>query len=185
MRSLIMTVLLLIGLVACSREPDDAMVAEPAILTLFGAIEEANRGPVLPETEPLFTALAIDFSTALTLGRSDLTDLPQHTVITDYPADAGSRVFVGPLMRDVIALADPQADFAVITGLDGYSRKIGLRRFEEFGAILAVEMEGNALPMGGFGPTMLVWPRRSNPALIGMPDDDWVWGVLTIEIVER
>ena len=29
---------------------------------------------------------------------------------------------------------------------------------------------------------MLVWPRQTDPALMGMPDDDWVWGVFSLEV---
>ena len=28
---------------------------------------------------------------------------------------------------------------------------------------------------------MLVWPRGSDPALAGMSDDDWVFGIFAIE----
>ena len=45
-------------------------------------------------------------------------------------------------------------------------------------------MDGTGLPLGGFGPAMLVWPRQDDPALAGQSDDDWIWSVFAIEIGE-
>jgi hypothetical protein len=46
---------------------------------------------------------------------------------------------------------------------------------------MAIDFEGEAMAIGGFGPTMLVWPRLQDESLAGMNDDDFVYGVFAIE----
>jgi hypothetical protein len=47
--------------------------------------------------------------------------------------------------------------------------------------ILAHSVDAQALPLGGLGPFLLVWPRGTAPDLAGMNDDLWAWGVFAIE----
>lgn len=168
-------------LAACSAEP----VAETetrVLLTLYGNIQESNRGALDPRTEPLFNTFGLEIGEGFAVSAAQLGGLPQHTVRTDYPASGEMREFRGPLLRDVLALGVPAGELAVVTALDGYQREIALGRIQAHDVILATQMNGESLPMGGFGPAMLVWPRQSDPALAGMSDDDWLWGVIAIEL---
>lgn len=168
-------------LAACSAEPE-AETETGILLTLYGDIQESNRGPLDPLTEPLFNTFGLEVREGFTVSGAQLRRLPQRTVQTDYPAGGEMRAFRGPLLRDVLALGAPAGELAVVTALDGYQREIALGRIQAHDVILATQMNGEPLPMGGFGPAMLVWPRQSDPALVGMPDDDWLWGVIAIEL---
>ncbi|WP_203290875.1 molybdopterin-dependent oxidoreductase [Maricaulis parjimensis] len=162
---------------------DGPLDAGADVVTLFGDVRLADRGAVDAETEPLFTNFGMQFEAAMGLSRESLLALPQHEVQVDYPAGAAFHGFSGPLLRDVLALAGSGEGDVIVTALDGYQRTIERSRVETHDVILAVSMDDNGLPLGGFGPAMLVWPRAQDPALQGMPDDDWVWGVFAIEIV--
>jgi hypothetical protein len=135
-----------------------------------------------PATEPLFRAYGIDFDTACVMPFASLADMDQHTVRVAYPEGGETRDFSGPLLRDVLEIADPQGQTLTVTALDGYQRDIDIAQILEHDVILAIRMEGDALNLGGFGPAMIVWPRDDDEDLADMDDADWVWGVFSIEV---
>ena len=92
------------------------------------------------------------------------------------------RHFSGPLLRDVLGLVRPREEEIVVTALDGYQRSLARMTLDVHDVILAIRVDGDPIPLGGFGPAMIVWPRAQDQALTGMPDDDWVWGVFAIEV---
>lgn len=178
---------LLFVLAACGQAPLAASVREaPAVITAFGAIGvPANRAGADPVTDPLFAQYGLEFDAAVGLGWDRLAGLEQHAVDVDFPEGGPLRHFSGPLLRDVIALLHPLEDEIVLTALDGYQRHFDMLTLGAHDIVLAIRLEGEPLPLGGFGPAMVVWPRNDDPVLSGMPDDDWVWGVFAIEIRNR
>lgn len=182
MRVVILLAALMLGLSACQPMDTGGREASGDILTVYGEIGTVDRGPVDPVTEPLFRTFGIEFDAACLFNWASLKRLDQHVVETDYPAGGPMRSFSGPLLRDVLDIADVRGDMLTVTALDGYQREISMERLREHDVILALEMDGRPMPLGGFGPAMLVWPRGSDPELAGMADDDWLWGVFAIEV---
>ena len=169
-----------ISLAACSGDPEFAEGGD--LVTIHGTIGTVDRGAMDPATEPLFRAYGIEFDSACVVPFASLADMEQHTVRVAYPAGGETRQFSGPLLRDVLEIADPQGSTLTVTALDGYQRDIGIDQVLEHDVILAIRMEGDALNIGGFGPAMIVWPRDDNDELADMDDADWVWGVFSIEV---
>jgi hypothetical protein len=169
-----------LSLAACSGDPDFAEGGD--LVTIYGDIGTVDRGPVDAVTEPLFRAYGIEFETACVMPFASLADMDQHSVRVAYPMGSEVRTFSGPLLRDVLAVANPEGDTLTITALDGYQRDIDLARIRDHDVILAIRMDGQALNIGGFGPAMIVWPRDTDDALTGSDDSDWVWGVFAIEV---
>tara|TARA_R110002096_G_scaffold78121_9_gene184088 strand:+ start:1426 stop:1998 length:573 start_codon:yes stop_codon:yes gene_type:complete len=182
MRRILIAAALLLGVAACQAPTPGSDEASGDILTVYGEIGTVDRGPVDLVTEPLFGAFGIEFDAACLFNWASLNGLEQHVIETDFPAGGPVRRFSGPLLRDVLAITDPRGDTLIATALDGYQREIELARVRQHDVILALEMNGHPLGIGGFGPAMLVWPRGSDPALAGMSDDDWLWGVFAIEV---
>ena len=182
MRVMVLLAALLLGVAACQPLSAGSRDASGDILTVYGEIGTVDRGPVDPVTEPLFTTFGMDFQSACLFNWASLAGLDQHIVQTDYPLGGPARRFSGPLLRDVLAIAELRGDMLTVTALDGYQREISVERVQEHDVILALAMDGQPLGIGGFGPAMLVWPRQSDPALAEMPDDDWLWGVFAIEV---
>ena len=174
-----------VALVACGQ--DNALhfeaFPEADIVTVYGNVSQVDRAGVNATTEPVFSNYGIGFDAAMGLSRESLLALEQHDIVVDFPAGGAVRGFSGPLLRDVLNLAEPGAGEVLVTALDGYQRTIARDRIDRHDVILAISMDGRGLPLGGFGPAMLVWPRADDPALSGMPDDDWIWSVFAIEIV--
>lgn len=183
MRRILMMAALALGLTACQGPASGSDEASGDILTVYGEIGTVDRGPVDPVTEPLFGAFGMDFEAACLFNWASLNRLDQHLIETDFPMDGPVRQFSGPLLRDVLDIADLRGDTLIVTALDGYQREISVARVRQHDVILALWMDGQALGIGGFGPAMLVWPRGSDPALADISDDDWLWGVFAIEVV--
>jgi hypothetical protein len=172
----------LLMLSACDFTPSQSTAQGGGILTIHGEIGVVDRGPMDPVTEPLFANLGISFDDACVLTFSSLAAREQYTVRVDFPAGDAVRSFSGPLLRDALSIAQMNGDSLIVTALDGYQREISIDRIEAHDVILALRINGDALPVGGLGPSVLVWPRRSDPALAGMNDEDWVWGVISVEV---
>ena len=182
MRRMLILAALLLGAAACQGQAPGGDEASGDILTIYGKIGTVDRGPVDPVDEPLFNAFGMEFDAACRFNWASLRGLDQHSIETDFPLGGPARRFSGPLLRDVIDIADPRGDTLIATALDGYQRAISLARVRDHDVILALQMDGQPLGIGGYGPAMLVWPRASDPALADMPDDDWLWGVFAVEI---
>ncbi|WP_339744396.1 molybdopterin-dependent oxidoreductase [uncultured Maricaulis sp.] len=183
MRRILIVLALMLGVAACQGPTSGSDGTSGDILTIYGEIGTVDRGPVDPATEPLFGAFGMDFDAACLFNWASLDDLEQHTIETDFPLGGPIRRFSGPLLSDVLDIANPRGDRLIVTALDGYQREIDIDRVRQHDVILALRMNGQPLGIGGFGPAMLVWPRGSDPALAGMSDDDWLWGVFAIEVV--
>jgi len=173
-------------LAACGAET--ALQFETAsdadIITLFGDVSQVDRTGMDPVTEPVFASYGLDFQAAMGLSRDSLLALEQHEITVDFPAGGAIRTFSGPRLQDVLDLAQAGRGTVTLTALDGYQRMLDRDRIGRHGVILAISMDGTGLPLGGFGPAMLVWPRQDDPALAGQSDDDWIWSVFAIEIGE-
>ena len=156
-----------------------------AVLTIYGEIGVVDRGPIDPLMEPLFTRFGIEFDAACSLNFSSLDAMEQRVIRADFPYGQDEHVFSGPLLRDVLSITEMSGDTLVVTALDGYQREIEISRIHEFDVILALRMDGQVLGLGGMGPAVLVWPRRTDYRLTGMPDDDWLWGVFAIEVISE
>ena len=168
-------------LVACS--PEARTGDDMPVITVFGVIDaEPTRAAMAPDVEPLFQQYGLAFEAAAELSWSQLAALEQHRVEADFPAGGPVRRFSGPLLRDVLDLVQPREEEIVVTALDGYQRSMARMTLDVHDVILAIRMDGDPIPLGGFGPAMVVWPRVQDQALNGMPDDDWVWGVFAIEV---
>ncbi|WP_339336479.1 molybdopterin-dependent oxidoreductase [uncultured Maricaulis sp.] len=180
MRSAILIAMGALSLSGC--QPAAGPVAPgPDIVTVFGNGIRPDRGAMRPDEEPMFASYGLEFDSALGLTFAELAAFDRFTLTTDFPAGGQTHSFSGPLLRDVLADAG-SADLTIrVTALDGYQREISAERARRHDVLLALYQDGHPLGLGGRGPAMLVWPRGSDPALAGMSDDDWVFGIFAIE----
>lgn len=170
--------------VADGREPGAPAVSRygPAVVTVFGDVGLANRGPLDPDTDPLFDRYGLGLASAAAIGWDQLAALDQHSIGADFPAGSAVHEFSGPLLRDVLGLTDPGRGDLVFTAIDGYQLALPQMVFDVHDVLLAIRVDGEPMALGGLGPAMLVWPRIDDVALSGMPDDNWIWGVFAIEV---
>jgi len=97
----------------------------------------------------------------LALSRSDLASFDTETFTEDFECVDGwvaaDLTWRGVRVGDVLAEADPAADssHALVAAMDGeYASSFPLKRLGD--AVLAVELDGDPLPVGHGGPARLV-----------------------------
>ncbi|WP_338242351.1 hypothetical protein [Maricaulis maris] len=180
MRSAILIAIGALSLCSCQPAAGPASPG-PDIVTVFGNGIRSDRGAMRPAEEPMFASYGLAFDSALGLTFAELAAFDRVTLTTDFPAGGEIHSFSGPLLRDVLADAASAGLTLRITALDGYQREFSAERARRHDVILALYQDGHPLGLGGRGPAMLVWPRGSDPALAGMSDDDWVFGIFAIE----
>lgn len=159
-----------------------ALAAGPVLLTVTGDITEPNRGPVDPDQDKLFIFNEVSFERAKAFDLSALEKLPQATVHADFPKGGAETEFSGPLLADVLAAAGAEGKMVTVRAMDGYAVEAPVDEMVAKGAVVALERDGKALGIGGFGPTQIVFPRAERADLADMPDDWWIWQIYHISV---
>ena len=149
----------------------------PVVLTVTGDVGRANRGPLDPFADKLMTFQGTQFARAMEFDHADLWALGTQIVRVQYPGWGAAHTFEGPLLKDVLAAAGVSGGVVQPVALDGYAADIPYADLERWPVILALKMDGRWLPLGGAGPTWVVYPRDDFADLAQSDDAKWVWGV--------
>jgi len=159
-----------------------ALAGGPVVLTVTGAVEKANRGPVDAAEDKLFVFNDVDFAKAHEFDLDALAALPQAKARADFPMGGETVEFTGPLLADVLAAAGAAGDKLSVQAMDGYAIEVTRDELTERGAVVATARDGKPLGIGGFGPTQIVFPRADRAELAEMNDDWWIWQIYHIKV---
>lgn len=118
-----------------------------AVLTVTGKIGVTNQGKTAA------------FDMAM------LQQLPQRTFSTHTPWDAKPTTFSGPLLRDVLGAAQATGSTVEATALNDYKVALPLSDATDFDVVVALQINGEPIPVRTKGPLFVVYPFDSNPAL--------------------
>jgi hypothetical protein len=173
-----------LALVVCGAAHAQSLTAPtgPVIVTVTGAVANTNRGPFDANKDIFFKNQQVTFQRAAAFDLAMLEALAQRTVESDYPQGGPLHKFEGPLLRDVLKAAGATGKVVKVLAIDGYNQEIEIREIEQWPILLALKEDGKYMPLGGFGPTRIVFPRRDVPALADRNDDKWVWAVVQIGV---
>ena len=159
-----------------------AFAAGPVMLTVTGAVEKPNRGPVDPDYDKLFVFNDVSFDKAREFDLDALGALPQVTIWADFPKGGPEASFTGPLLADLLAAAGAEGDSVTLQAMDGYAVEASFTELAAKGAVIALACDGKPLGIGSFGPTQLVFPRADRADLAAMPDDWWIWQIFHVRV---
>jgi hypothetical protein len=154
----------------------------PVLVTVTGAVENANRGPMDPTRDKLFEFIGAEFDAAHELDHQALRALPQRSVQADFPMGGDVTTFTGPTFADLLDAAGARGDTVWVQALDGYAIEVAAADLTGQDAILAIEIDGVPLGIGGKGPAMVAFPRAEREDLAGMNDDWWIWQVFHVRV---
>jgi hypothetical protein len=112
----------------------------PVVLQVSGLIEAHNQGKVA----------ALDMKA--------LQALPQKSFTTQTPWDQKPVTFSGPLLRDVLQLVKAKGQHIRAVALNDYRVKLPVSDASEHDVVLAVQMNGQAIPVRTKGPLFIVYP---------------------------
>lgn len=155
---------------------------EAAVLTVTGQVAHPNRPPFDPFTDGFFAHYDIKFDKAHAFSRQDLLRLPQVRVILHYPNWPKAMAFRGPRLRDVLAAAGAGGKTVSVQALDGYAAEFPMEAVSGDKVVLALDVDGHALGIGGRGPTWLVFPPGAMPGQDTSNDSGLVWAAFHIKV---
>jgi hypothetical protein len=131
----------------------------PGLLTVAGAIDRSNRGPLDPALDVLLVKHGRSFDKALVFDATMLAALPALTIEPTLEYDARPHRLSGPSLASVVAAAGVAAASPVVLHLraiDGYSVAVGLADANRWRMIVATALDGVPMSIGGLGPLWAV-----------------------------
>lgn len=130
----------------------------PVILTINGGITHFNA------------AQEARFDLAM------LQALPQHSFETGTPWTEGSSAYSGPLMRTLLehvgltgsedGSGNGSGNSVYVSALNGFEAEIPVSDFYEYDVILALERNGQSIPIREYGPLWVLYPFSQDEALL-------------------
>ncbi len=137
----------------------------PVILKMGGAITRTNVGD-----EAHFD-------------RAMLEALPQHEVRTGTPWTDHPHDYRGPLMRELLAHVGAQGEYVHVVALNSYEAEIPIEDFVEYDVLLAMDRDGEAMPIREYGPLWVLYPFDHDEALLSEKMRfRAVWQVMRIDV---
>ena len=137
-----------------------AGAAQPALLTVSGAVGKTNRGALDPVVDQMMGKHKIQFSKAFAFDAAALQRLPAVTIKPTLEYDSKVHTLEGPLLVTVLAAAGVARGSNVQLGLravDGYNVAVSLADAAQYRMIVATRLDGQPMALGGLGPQWAVY----------------------------
>lgn len=153
---------------------------EAAVLTVIGAVSKTNRGAFDTFHDAFFKYHDRTFERAFAFDRNALGALPQATVTARAEGWSAAVRATGPRLKDVLAAAGV-AETATVTAfaLDGYGVEFTPAERAAHDWILAIDINGTPLGLGGRGPAWVLYDTGAGVAT-GAEEEAWVWSVFLL-----
>lgn len=161
----------------------------PVVLTISGTIKHSNRGALDPAFDQLLAKHQVKFSQAYGVDLPLLASMKTVTIHPTLEYDAHLHTLSGPLLTDVLThVGAPDAGDTqiVMHAVDGYAVMTTLDKVREYRFIVATQMDGKPLALGGVGPLWAIFDADRIPELAAKPLKDRFelspWGLYHMQI---
>ncbi|MES0824100.1 hypothetical protein [Ruegeria sp. SCP11] len=154
------------------------------LLTLGGAVTETNL-PARGENDGgLLGYLEVQHDGAAGFDAATLDGLEQFEITIAYGPEGNQRdiAFSGPRLSEVMTLAGAEGKTAKPMAMDGYQSEIPWDRIAENQPIVATHADGSPMGIGGYGPTMIVFPPTDDADLAQEQAGQQVWALAYIGV---
>jgi hypothetical protein len=166
-----------------------ACAASPVILTISGAIRRHNRGALDPAFDQLLAKHQVKFSEAYGVDSALIASMPAVTIKPTTEYDSRQHTLSGPLLIHVLEhVGAPSAGNTqiVMHAVDGYAVATTLDKVRAYQFIVATQMDGKPLPLGGVGPLWATYDADNIPELSNKPLKDRFelspWGLYHLQV---
>ncbi|MDE1179973.1 molybdopterin-dependent oxidoreductase [Paraburkholderia sp.] len=177
---------------AFARKPvsNQACAASPTLLTIAGDIKRHNRGALDPALDQLMKKQLVKFDEAYTFDFQSIASLPSVTIKPTLEYDGHPHTLSGPLLTDVLAhVGAPEAGDTkvLLRAIDGYVVMLTLDAVRANRFIVATQLDGKPMPLGGLGPLWAVYDADRIPELAAKAlNERFVtcpWAVYQIQVI--
>ncbi|MEZ5644599.1 MAG: hypothetical protein R3E99_05465 [Burkholderiaceae bacterium] len=142
-----------------------------ALLTLLGSLLGSGTALALdaPAERPILTITGkigvTNTANAIRLDMKMIEALPQHSFTTHTPWFDRPVKFTGPLLADVLKLAQAQGTTIHATAINDYRIKIPMADAGEHGVIMARLLDDQPMAIREKGPLFIVYPFDASAKL--------------------
>lgn len=161
----------------------------PGLLTVSGAIGKSNRGPVDPALDQLLVKHGVKFDKAFVFDSDALQRLPVARIKATLEYDARMHALAGPLLTSVLeaaGIASTSEMTIALRAVDGYVVPISMANARAYRMIVATEIDGTPLALGGLGPQWAIYEADTLAAFKDKPLKERFalcpWGLYSIEV---
>lgn len=161
------------------------------LLTLSGAVANANRGEIDLALDQLLTKHGVRFKKARTFDYAELAGLPPVEIRPTLEYDARPHTLRGPALTRLLELAGAASDDnarLVLRAFDGYTVELTLAEIRHRRVIVATHIDDTPLPLGGLGPLWAVHDADRIPELSAQPLSarfaQCPWGLYSVHVQE-
>lgn len=166
---------------------------QPVVLTIAGVGVQPNRGKPQAVADRMLTVHGYQFDAAWSCGLDAINSLQQHSLKTVAEYDEAEHSLQGPLLENVLqaagvdmAQAIAQGHWLTLQGIDGYRSQMPVAQAARWRIVLAAQMDGQPLAMGGVGPLWTMFAPEQIAELSQLPIKQRfqaaVWGLYFIQI---
>lgn len=112
-----------------------------------------------------------------------LTALAQRRFSTRTPWDPRPVQFEGPLLREVLALAGAEGQRLTLAAVNDYQVELPMSDLTRWDVVLALKMNGQAIPSRTKGPLFVVYPfEEAQGALLEQFRQRSIWQLVSIRV---
>lgn len=166
---------------------------QPAVLTISGPGVQANRGKPQIVADRMLIIHGYLFDAAWSCGMDALNSLEQQTLRTTLEYDEAEHSLQGPLLEQVLQAAGVDVGQAMarglqltLQGIDGYRSQMPLAQAVRWRMLIATQLDGVPLAMGGLGPLWAIFAAHQIPELSQLPVKQRfaaaVWGLYHLQL---
>jgi hypothetical protein len=162
----------LAGLSATALPARAATLAGPTLLTITGAIGKPNRGKFDPSRDVMMAKQKISFEQAHAFDYAALAALPAVSIKPTLEYDAKPHTLRGPLLLDVVQAAGAKLSDdskLILRAVDGYAAAVTVAQARTQRWIVATQMDGAPMALGGLGPLWALCDADKVPELAALP----------------
>lgn len=162
--------------------------ASPVLLTLSGALRRHNRGPLDAALDQLLVKHGVQFQTAYGFDAAALARLPAQTIRPTLEYDAQPHALRGPLLETVLDAAGALPEGRLrLRALDGYNVMLTRAEARAYRMIVATQLDGQPLALGGLGPQWALYEADTLAAFKDRPMRERFglcpWGLYHVEVL--
>lgn len=154
------------------------------LLTFGGAVTETNLPARSENDGGLLGFLEVRHDGAAGFDATMLNELDQVEITILYGPEGNRRnmTFSGPRLSDLMIMAGAEGKTAKPMAMDGYQSEIPWKSITAHQPIVATHSDGTPMGIGGYGPTMIVFPPTKDADLTQEQAGQQVWALAYIEV---
>jgi hypothetical protein len=158
----------------------------PALLTVTGAITKTNRGAMDGMMDQMMAKQKLAFDKAHAFDFAALTAMPAVTIKPTLEYDKKPHELRGPLLATVLQAAGATGTKLATRAVDGYAPVISIADAQKYRFVVATHLDGQPMPLGGFGPLWAVYEPDKFADMATKPISDRFancpWGLYHIDV---